>query len=115
MLPTGTEAVTVFVAVSITETLLSYLLLTYTFAPSGVTATPSGTFPTSTVAVTVFVAVSITATWWSAQVFPTSVFATYAFVPSGVTTIPLRRPGAAPTGTVAVIVLVFVLITMTVG
>ena len=38
--PTGTVAVTLFVVVSITETLFLPELVTYTFVPSGVTATP---------------------------------------------------------------------------
>ena len=62
MLPTFTEAVTVFVAVSIIETLPLPKFVTYTFVPSGETTTPRGKFPTSTVAVTALVAVSITET-----------------------------------------------------
>ena len=37
---TGTVAITVFVVVLITETPLLFELATYTFDPSGVTATP---------------------------------------------------------------------------
>ena len=49
-------------AVSITETVLLPRFATYTFVPSGETATPSGRLSTFTVAITVFVAVSITET-----------------------------------------------------
>jgi hypothetical protein len=63
-------AVTVFVAVSITETLLLSELVTYTFPC--VIATPFGSIPTVTVAVTRFVAVSITDT------VPSTEFGTYA-------------------------------------
>jgi hypothetical protein len=54
--------VTLFVAASITETVLLPLFAAYTFFPSGLTATPQGPFPTFTVAVTLFVAVLITET-----------------------------------------------------
>ena len=47
-----------FVAVSITDTVLSPLFATYTPDPSGVTATPMGVSPTGTVVTTVFVDVS---------------------------------------------------------
>ncbi len=83
--PTGTVVITVFVAVSITETvpiketLLPNWFATYTFFPSGVTATPLGDSPTGTVAVTIFVAVSIT------DVVLPSEFSTYTFDPSGLT------------------------------
>ncbi len=61
-LPTGTVAVTLLVAVSITETLLLSQLVTYTFVPSGLTAIPEELSPTFNVAVTLFVAMSITET-----------------------------------------------------
>jgi hypothetical protein len=57
--PKDILAVTLFVAVSIAETLLLFWFATYTFAPLGVTATPKGCDPTGTVAVTFFVAMSI--------------------------------------------------------
>ena len=59
-IPTGTVAVTLFVAVSIIETVLLNEFAIYAFVPSGVTATASGHFSTGTVAVTLFVDVSIT-------------------------------------------------------
>jgi hypothetical protein len=55
-------ALTVFVAVSITDTVFDPRLVMYTFLPSGGTATPPGLRPTGIVALTVFVAVSITCT-----------------------------------------------------
>src|SRR5208283_118164 len=60
--PTFTVAVTVLVAVSITETLSLPEFATYTFVPSGVPITSQGSFPTFTLAVTVLFAVSITET-----------------------------------------------------
>src|SRR5271157_1596571 len=62
MFPAGAVAVTVFVAVSITETVLSFPFVTYTFLPSGANATPQGADPTGTVAFIVFVEVSNTET-----------------------------------------------------
>ena len=50
------------VAVSTTDTVLLFWFVTYTFVPSGLTATPVGSFPTFTVATTVFVAVLTTDT-----------------------------------------------------
>ena len=61
-LPTGIVAVTVLVAVAITDTLLPRRLATYTNAPSGLIAVANGVFPTGTVAATVLVAVSTTET-----------------------------------------------------
>src|SRR5436853_4742097 len=60
--PTGTVATTVFVAVAITDTVLSAVFVAYTRDPSGVTATPWANCPTGTVATTVFVAMSRTDT-----------------------------------------------------
>jgi hypothetical protein len=54
--------VTVFVATSIIETVFEPLLITPTFVPSGLTASPTGWVPTLTVAITVLVAVLITET-----------------------------------------------------
>ena len=62
MAPTGTVAVTVLLAVVITDTLPVKLLATYTLVPSGVTDIPSGVVPTGIVAVTVLEAVVITIT-----------------------------------------------------
>src|SRR5207302_1758072 len=63
LLPTVTgAAITVLVAVSITDTVLSPLLVTHARAPPRDTTTPTGLSPTGTVAVTVLVAVSITDT-----------------------------------------------------
>ena len=53
-------AITVLVAVEMTETVLSAPLETYKRVPSGVTTRPSGICPTAMVAVTVLVAVEIT-------------------------------------------------------
>jgi hypothetical protein len=56
-------ATTVFVAVSITETVESLpLFVTYARVPLGVMATPKGKEPTGIVAITVLLAVSITET-----------------------------------------------------
>jgi hypothetical protein len=59
LFPTGTVAVTVLVPVSIKETSLLHKFVTYTFFPSGVTATSRGKWGDSkfTVAVTLFVEV----------------------------------------------------------
>jgi hypothetical protein len=65
------------VAVSITETVLLSSFVTYTFVPSGLTATPIGPPSTFTVAVTVFVSVSITETVLSA------LFVIYAYAAVG--------------------------------
>ena len=62
LVPTATVAMTVLVAVLITETLLLPRFGIYTLAPLGVTATPIGKVPTVTVAITVFVAVLIAET-----------------------------------------------------
>src|SRR5690606_28556965 len=102
--PTSIVAVTVLVAVSITETVLQWVIATYTFVPSGVSATPTGLGPTGIVAVTLFVETSITETLL--KYFPLSV--TYAFVPSGLNATP---EGAPSTFTVAVTALVAVSIT----
>jgi hypothetical protein len=50
------------VNVLMTETVPSPLFTTYTYAPLGVIATPSGLLPTATDDITVFVAVFITET-----------------------------------------------------
>src|SRR5262249_25544097 len=62
LIPTGTVATTVLVAVSITDTVKENSFATYAWVPSGVMATPRGNLPTGTVATTVLVAVSITNT-----------------------------------------------------
>jgi hypothetical protein len=62
-------AVTVFVAVSISDTdpdPLAAKLTTQTNAPSGWTATPHGLIPTGMVAITVLAGVSITETVFDA-------------------------------------------------
>jgi hypothetical protein len=63
-LPTGTVVTTVFVAVSIAETLLEFKFVTYAKAPFGVIARLHGPAPNArgTVAVTVLVTVLITET-----------------------------------------------------
>ena len=58
----GMVAVTVFVAVEITETVLSVPLATYRSVPSGVTVSPVGIRPTGIAAVAVLVAVEMTVT-----------------------------------------------------
>jgi hypothetical protein len=58
--PTDILALTVFMSVSITDTVLLYKFVTYVLFPSGVTATSSGDSPTDTLAITLFVDVSIT-------------------------------------------------------
>src|SRR5665647_97585 len=80
--PTLTVAVTLFVPVSITDTLLLLAFVTYTFVPLELTAIPSGPSPTFTVAVTFFVVVLITETLSLPE------FATYTLLPSGLTTTP---------------------------
>src|SRR5207302_2389123 len=109
-------AVTVPVAVSITEMALPALLppgcATYTRAPSGVTATaptaPGNGPGIVEVAITVFVAVSITDT-----VFVPPPFATYTRDPSGVTATPPYGgiDACCPSATVAVTAFVAALIT----
>src|SRR5688572_24868385 len=59
---TGTVSSTVFVTVSITETVWLSKFGTYTREPSGVTATPDGFRPTATVVTTIFETVSMTET-----------------------------------------------------
>jgi hypothetical protein len=54
-LPTDTVAVTVFVAVEMTLTVLLPEFATYAVWPFGLTATPWGFVPTPIVAITVFV------------------------------------------------------------
>src|SRR5207245_155989 len=63
-IPTATVAITVLVAVLITETLFVPSLATYARVPSGVTATKAGLAPApiGTVATTVLVAVLMTET-----------------------------------------------------
>jgi hypothetical protein len=60
--PTVIVAVTVFVAVLITDTEPLCKFVTYTYSPFGVIATLAGLLPRGIVAVTVFVAVLITDT-----------------------------------------------------
>ena len=55
-------AVTVLVAVSITDIVFPVALVTYTVKPSGATAIPCGALPTVIVALTVLLAVAITDT-----------------------------------------------------
>ena len=62
MAPTGMVAITVLVAVEITETVVLFTFETYTLDRSGVTATAKGEFPTGIVVVTVSVLVEITET-----------------------------------------------------
>jgi hypothetical protein len=62
LLPTATVAVTVLVAVLMTETVLLLEFATYILVPSGVIPTPNGSSPTAIVAVTALLAVSITET-----------------------------------------------------
>ena len=65
MIPTGIGVfvlLIVFVAVSITETVLLSEFVTYTVFPFGLTAAPTEWSPTITVAVTVLVEVLITET-----------------------------------------------------
>jgi hypothetical protein len=61
-LPTATEAITVLVAVSITETVPSGPFARYARVPSGVIASQKGMLPTATVALTALLAVSMTET-----------------------------------------------------
>jgi len=60
--PTGTVAMTVLVAVSITDTVPAPKSVTYARVPPGLTATREGWLSTGMVAMTVLVAVSITET-----------------------------------------------------
>jgi hypothetical protein len=60
--PTGIVAVTAFVAVAMTDTVLEDWFVTSTLLPSGLTAAPTGVTPTPIVAVTVLVVVSMTDT-----------------------------------------------------
>ena len=62
MLPTVIVAITLFVAVLMTDTLLEPLLGTYTRLPSGVTARSIGVVPTMIVATTKLVLVLMTLT-----------------------------------------------------
>src|SRR5450759_3255335 len=104
--PTFAVSVTVFVAVSIIDTVSLFQFATYTLFPSGVTETPRGFPSTFTVASTLLVAVSITETLLLSQLV------TYTFVPAGLIATP---SGQAPTSTVAMIVFVAVSITETVS
>src|SRR5262245_47337318 len=61
-LPIGTVAVTVLVAVLMTETVWSRVFTTYTDEPFGVMATAPGSVPTAIVVVTALVDVSMTDT-----------------------------------------------------
>ena len=98
-------AVTVFVAVSITDTVPEMKLVTYARVPSGRNATPPGLLPTAIVAITAFVAVLVTDTVFEPWLV------TYARVPSGLTAAPFGLP---PTVIVAVTVFDAVSITDTV-
>src|SRR5579864_3350040 len=93
-------AVTVLVAVLITETLAVPLLATYTADPSGLIARPAGKVPVrpmTLVMVPVAVLIAYTTPWvWSA---------TYRADPSGVTA---ESRGSPPTAMVAVTVSVAV-------
>jgi len=59
---TAMVAVTVFVEVLITETVLELKFVTYTLLPSGLTAMPGGSEPTAIVDITVLFVVLITDT-----------------------------------------------------
>lgn len=61
-MPTGMVALTVFVAVLITEILLLNSFATYAKAPFGETVIPCGAMPTGMVSITVLVAALITET-----------------------------------------------------
>lgn len=61
-MPTGMVALTVFVAVSITEILLLNSFATYAKAPFGETVIPCGALPTGMVSMTVLVPALITET-----------------------------------------------------
>ena len=91
-------------AASITDTVPSSRLVTYTEAPSGEMAMPRGATPTGIVLVTVRLATSITDTE------PPLPFVTYARAPSGENAIPA---GALPTGMVSITVLSVALMTGT--
>ncbi len=60
--PVGTVAVTVLVAVSITDTVFDVLLVTYTTRPDGSAAMPIGRMPTGTDAILRLVETSTTDT-----------------------------------------------------
>ncbi|MPM90256.1 hypothetical protein SDC9_137377 [bioreactor metagenome] len=99
--------ITLFVAVSITETLVLLWIVTYTLVPAGLIAIPHGQTPTFILALTVFVAVSITET----LVLTNPESATYTFVSSDAATIPQEQPAI---GIVAITLSVAVSITETV-
>jgi hypothetical protein len=94
------------VAVSIAETLLERLLVTYASFPSGAMATPTDGPVTTIVATTSLVAVAITATTYGLK----DSFVTYTCFPSGVTATPM---GLFSTGPVATTVLLAESITET--
>lgn len=82
--PTGIRGnISVLVKVSMTETVLSIILVTYARDPSGVIATRIGRFPTGIWSISVLVRVLITETVWSNSLV------TYTRDPSGVIAIPL--------------------------
>ena len=61
-MPTGMVAITVLVAVLMTEIVLLNLFATYAKAPFGETVIPCGAMPTGIVLITVFVAALMTET-----------------------------------------------------
>ncbi len=85
-MPAGICAISIFVVASITDTISSRILATYTNLPSDVTLIPKGParamLPTGIVAMTILVAGSITLT------VPEFWLVTYTRVPSGLIAIP---------------------------
>jgi hypothetical protein len=75
-------AVTLFVAVLITDTVFEFKFATYANAPFGVMATPTGKPPTGIVATTLLLVVEITETELEPNIHPELV--TYAKAPLGV-------------------------------
>src|SRR6476620_5641503 len=105
LLPTAIGGpITVFVAVSMTDTLLPLKLATYTRVPSGVIAKPAGAAPTVTVALTLLLAALMTET----ELPP--LLLTYTNAPFGLTA---ATKGKVPTLTVATTELVLVSMTET--
>src|SRR5579859_1626843 len=97
----GIVAVTVLVAVSITETLSLPLLETYANVPAGFTATAVGVDPTATVAASVLVVASTTATVSK----PNADSVMYTRVPAAFTATPVRcaPKNGSTVGTTAVL------------
>lgn len=95
VMPTAMVPVTVFVAVLMTEMLLSTLFATYALVPLGLKAMATGSFPTGKLLVVVLVTVLITE---MVRTFP---FPTYALLPTGLNATGL---GAMPTAKVLVTV-----------